>query len=556
MGDIYTNPPQSRNEAILRSTIDGTEYTDPPQSRIEDLLLELKEAIEEGGGGGGGTSNYNLLSNKPQINGTTLSGDKSTADLIPLDNGLEINSDGEMAVSLGDGLAFNADGEIENLTEANPEDAATAELAALKINNDVFSVVTKAVNDLANYYTKSEVYTKSDVYTKTEVNNIAQARFQVVAELPSSDIQTNVIYLVPKSTAQTDNDYDEYIYALKSTSPETYGWEKIGDTEIDLSGYITTDALNTALANYTTTTDLTTLLAGKADTLSFDNATRVLSLKSGNTVLSSITIPTVKIVPFSSGTDGEIAAMITAADRGEIDLYSDAGWRVGDERQITLSAMDATGNYDGVSWTVGESHVEQTVTLVLMDGGTTSETEDTFMGSAASSYRLVENVYNKDGTKRTNPAFIVGMKGVLAETGYMNSTRTTSGSWESCARRNWCNGAFRQSIPYLLRPAFKKFNTITADASGSTTNQTTQDYFALAAERETSSYRVKSTETEYNALKQFAFYVDINNAKKGVDWFERTPANSTGYACVNKWGSPNSDHYADDNYGISPFGCI
>lgn len=47
MGDIYTNPPQSRNEAILRATIDGTEYTDPPQSRIEDLLLELKEVIEE-----------------------------------------------------------------------------------------------------------------------------------------------------------------------------------------------------------------------------------------------------------------------------------------------------------------------------------------------------------------------------------------------------------------------------------------------------------------------------------------------------------------------------
>ena len=51
MGDIYTNPPQSRNEAILRATIDGTEYTAPPQSRIEDLLIELKAAIEQSGGG-------------------------------------------------------------------------------------------------------------------------------------------------------------------------------------------------------------------------------------------------------------------------------------------------------------------------------------------------------------------------------------------------------------------------------------------------------------------------------------------------------------------------
>lgn len=46
----YEEPPQSRNEAILDSIINGTEYTDPPQSRIEDLLLQLKAAIEECGG--------------------------------------------------------------------------------------------------------------------------------------------------------------------------------------------------------------------------------------------------------------------------------------------------------------------------------------------------------------------------------------------------------------------------------------------------------------------------------------------------------------------------
>lgn len=76
---IYTDPPQSRNEAILKSTIDGTQYTDPPQSRIEDLLKELKAAIE--GGGGGGTTNYNALENRPQVNGHTLEGDMSFEDL-------------------------------------------------------------------------------------------------------------------------------------------------------------------------------------------------------------------------------------------------------------------------------------------------------------------------------------------------------------------------------------------------------------------------------------------------------------------------------------------
>ena len=68
-----------RNSAILQSIIDGTEYTEPPQSHIEELLIELKEVIESGGGGG--TTNYNALSNKPSINGETLSGNKSSSDL-------------------------------------------------------------------------------------------------------------------------------------------------------------------------------------------------------------------------------------------------------------------------------------------------------------------------------------------------------------------------------------------------------------------------------------------------------------------------------------------
>ena len=72
--------PQSRAEEILIATINGTEYEALPQSRLEYLLLELKEAIEAGGGGGG-TTNYNLLTNLPQINGVTLKGDKSFDDL-------------------------------------------------------------------------------------------------------------------------------------------------------------------------------------------------------------------------------------------------------------------------------------------------------------------------------------------------------------------------------------------------------------------------------------------------------------------------------------------
>lgn len=73
--------PQSRAEEILFDTINGEPYDGLPQSRIEELLLELKAVIEAGGGGGGGTTNYNLLINKPQIEGVSLQGNKSAEDL-------------------------------------------------------------------------------------------------------------------------------------------------------------------------------------------------------------------------------------------------------------------------------------------------------------------------------------------------------------------------------------------------------------------------------------------------------------------------------------------
>ncbi len=43
---------------------------------IQDAIIEL-----ENGGGGGGTTNYNALSNKPQIGGVTLEGNKTLAQI-------------------------------------------------------------------------------------------------------------------------------------------------------------------------------------------------------------------------------------------------------------------------------------------------------------------------------------------------------------------------------------------------------------------------------------------------------------------------------------------
>lgn len=47
---------------------------------IDGEVIKLY-APDGGGGGGGGSSDYNDLSNKPQIEGVTLSGDKTYSEL-------------------------------------------------------------------------------------------------------------------------------------------------------------------------------------------------------------------------------------------------------------------------------------------------------------------------------------------------------------------------------------------------------------------------------------------------------------------------------------------
>ena len=81
-GVVYTNPPQSRNEAILEAGLNGTPYTDPPQSRIEDLLIQW---INAGGGGGGAI----IDDNAPSLNKVYSSEKVSTtylAKTASLDN--------------------------------------------------------------------------------------------------------------------------------------------------------------------------------------------------------------------------------------------------------------------------------------------------------------------------------------------------------------------------------------------------------------------------------------------------------------------------------------
>lgn len=118
----------------------------------------------------------------------------------------------------------------------------------IKNKPDLSGFITKSVDDLTNYYLKSETYTKEEVTSL--IGAIYQFHYEIYASTSGvTDPQGNVLYLIGPTGSGSDK-YEEYVYDSGQQTP----WVKIGDTTIDLSGYVTTDALNTALSSYYTKT--------------------------------------------------------------------------------------------------------------------------------------------------------------------------------------------------------------------------------------------------------------------------------------------------------------
>ena len=316
-----------------------------------------------------------------------------------------------------------------------------------------------------------------------------------------------------------------------TTSPNKTAYNK--NETLDLAGMVVTATFTSgqtaAVTGYTTTP-----AAGAALGTLGNQTVTVSYTERGVTKTASFTISvSVKVVTWASGTDQEIADMVAAHDAGILNLQD--YWAVGQERKVSLAAMAATG--------VGESHVAQTVTMVLMNAG----------GKTLSNGKAC--------------AYIVGQKNGLAngtngEYGYMNSASTNSGGWKNSARRAWCNSVYRNAIPAALRGIFKQFtnNSGTGGGSSSGTENTT-DYFALPAEVEVFGATTYSVTGEGS---QFQWYKTASNRiKKNGDsgsaryWWERSPySGDSSYFClVYSDGSANW-YYADNTYLLAPFGCI
>lgn len=172
------------------------------------------------------------------------------------------------------------DVEVNGTSVVNAQGVAevTVPTKTSDLNNDS-SFITNLVNDLANYYTKSQTYTQAEV--NQLISGIVTLNILVVQTLPTQDISTTTIYLVPKQDTGTSDIYDEYLYINNA-------WELIGTTQIDLSNYVTTTDLSTALADYVTSVGLATILADYVQSSDLGNGTITIQ-KNGSTVDSFTT---------------------------------------------------------------------------------------------------------------------------------------------------------------------------------------------------------------------------------------------------------------------------
>lgn len=259
---------------------------------------------------------------------------------------------------------------------------------------------------------------------------------------------------------------------------------------------------------------------------------------------------------WSTGTDAEIIEALNKHYKNEINLHD--YWSIGDERVIHLSAMSATG--------VDENHVEQDITMVLMNKGGKKLIIDGSVSDIDCAFIIGQKDSLNDVTSSTELS--------RRERGYMNATDTVSGGWHDSNRRAWCNSTYRNAFPSTIIDIFKQFANVTANGTGSTT-YTDTDYFALAAEKEIYGWNYYGDATAEESLSQFEYYQTTANLIKHVGIL---PNNYSAESCWTRtvWGSASYNDFviqtgdpflsgegyqgdarnASSKYGIAPFGCI
>ena len=247
---------------------------------------------------------------------------------------------------------------------------------------------------------------------------------------------------------------------------------------------------------------------------------------SGSTYTCTLPSLLLTIVPWSTGTDEEIAAMLDAAKAGTIDLQTDGGWAVGDVRTIQISAFTGGGNV---------AHAAQSIDIAI---------------SSFADYNACGCVMQFD------------FKDELATGNRMNATDTNSGGYGASEMKTTTLPALVNALPTWLKDRLLEFSVLaSAGSQSSIINTVTGNKLALRSEVEIFG---TTTHSKAGEGSQIPYYTTSANRikKRGHSgsasiWWERSPSgsNSANFCGVGSSGSANING-ASSAYGVAPFGCI
>ncbi len=225
------------NKYVAKETGKGlstNDLTDALKKTYDDTVTTVAGIVAEGG-------EPNVIEIVKQ-NGTALTVTNKAVDVITPTKTSDLTNDSNFAV---DSSYVHTDNNfttaLKNKLNGIATGAEVNKIDSIKVNGTAQTITSKAVditvptnnNQLTNgagYQTASQVQSAIN----SAISGITGIEFKIVTTLPSTG-ENGVIYLISNS-GSGQNIYDEYIWVNNK-------FEKIGTTDVDLSGYVKTTDL-------------------------------------------------------------------------------------------------------------------------------------------------------------------------------------------------------------------------------------------------------------------------------------------------------------------------
>ena len=253
-GDEAEDPDKNRWNTTINADctcLVGLKSTQMVAESNPDALAQIWAAIDElktgGGGGTGGTTNYNNLSNKPQLNGVTLEGNKTLdqVGVLAKNQGasnsgkyLSVGSDGNVALadapSGGSVDPEQIKQAVNDYLEENPVSGMTAEQEQqLEQNTSDVSDLKSVIGDLDRLETANNGDLVSAINEANQnssgrlTDEIKQALLQIASKVAYVDTDGQSYYdnLLYSLYPEMDSRYSMYITVANEALKEGY----IGD---------------------------------------------------------------------------------------------------------------------------------------------------------------------------------------------------------------------------------------------------------------------------------------------------------------------------------------